>query len=100
MGLYGNLHPDYLQYFLLALCVFDLGYFTYYMVAYNLESQHTISDSLFVSVEYAAVLTTTLSFRLLGVVLFFFKPENRREVDMTHWLIAGYTGVFLALFGW
>ena len=100
MGLYGHFHPDYIQYFLLALCAFDLGYFTYYMVAFNLDSERTISDALFNSVQYAVILTFTLAFRMLGVALFFFKPENRRQDGMTHWLIIGYSGVFLTFFGW
>ncbi len=57
-------HPDTFQAVLLVLCVFDLTFFCYYLFNYELDRQHTISDTLFGDGEYRAVLTCLLACRL------------------------------------
>lgn len=88
--------PDGAQLTLLALCVFDLTFFCYYLFNYELDRQHTISDTLFGDGGYRAVLTCLLAARLLGVVLFLYRFRFKHTV----WEIVGYIGVFLAFFGW
>lgn len=85
-----------MQIALLLLCAVDLGFFTYYMIAYDIGGRNTISDSLFTKPEYAVVLSCTLAARLLGVVLYFF----RYRTASCAWIVPGCIGVSLALFGW
>ena len=73
MGLEAHLHPDGLQYLLLGVCVFDMIFFSYYLFAFELQEKQTISDSLFTRVEYAAVLSITLTIRQTGAVMFFLR---------------------------
>lgn len=97
MGLEQHLHPDGLQYLLVGVCVFDMIFFSYYLFAYELQEQSTISDSLFTRVEYAAVLSITLTIRLTGAVMYFVRY---RFQDTCGWLVTGFIGVFLTFFGW
>ena len=97
MGLEQHLHPDGLQYLLVGVCVFDMIFFSYYLFAYELLEQSTISDSLFTRVEYAAVLSITLTIRLTGAVMYFVRY---RFQDTCGWLVTGFVGVSLTFFGW
>jgi len=92
------LFPDKLQAAILLLCAGDLAYFSFYLFAYELQEQHTISDSLFNDPSYAVILSVTLSFRMLGVVFFFY--QYRHEQDAIQWWGPGFLAVFLTLFGW
>lgn len=92
------LYPDKLQAALLILCVVDLAYFSFYLFTYELQEQHTISDSLFTNPSYAVILSLTLSFRMLGVIFFLYQYRN--ESSAQKWWALGYVGVFLTLFGW
>lgn len=87
---------DWLQLLLLAICVGDLVFFTYYLFAYELARQNTISDSLFEHGAYTVILTTTLSIRMLGVVCYTFRFRN----ENTPWVVAGLAGVCITLAGW
>lgn len=92
-------HPidlDGLQLFFLVVCAFDLGFFLYYMFAYELDSQSMISDTLFSTQEYAIVLTITLSLRMLGGVMFLYRYRDVFPV----WEYAGFIGIFITLVGW
>lgn len=88
--------PDGPQLILLALCVFDLTFFCYYLFNYELDGQHTISDSLFGDGGYRVMLTCLLAARMTGVWLFLlrFKTKNMP------WEVTGYAGILLTLFGW
>jgi hypothetical protein len=92
------LFPDRLQAALLVLCAADLAYFVFYLLAYSLQEEHTISDSLFTNPAYATILSVTLSFRMLGVVFFLYQYRN--EPDAMRWWGPGFLAVFLTLFGW
>lgn len=96
MGLSRHLHPDGMQIVLLGLCAIDLGFFMYYMFAYNLGGKNTISDSLFTRVEYRVVLSCTLTARLLGVALYFFRYRNAN----CNWIFPGCIGLVIAFGGW
>jgi hypothetical protein len=95
-GAYKFLYPDRLQLFLIGVCLFDLIFFSYYLFTYEIARQNTISDSLFEHVEYAVILTVTLSVRCLGVVLYLCRFRNEAPC----WIIVGFTGVFVTLLGW
>lgn len=95
-GIYKNLYQDWLQLFLLAVCLFDLVFFSYYLFTYELAAQNTISDSLFQHAEYLIILTVTLSVRSLGVCLYLMRYRN----EASGWVIAGFAGLFVTLFGW
>ena len=96
MGQSAHLCPDALQLALLAVCLFDLIFFSYFLFTYELSWQNTISDSLFEHGDYATILSITLTVRLLGVGLYFLRYRNEAQ----GWIITGYTGIFLTLFGW
>lgn len=87
---------DGMQLFLLAVCVFDIIFFSYYLFTYELSNRNTISDTLFTHVEYVTILSITLTCRMLGAV--FFLTQYRYE--KWSWMVAGYIGVFLTLMGW
>lgn len=87
---------DWLQLVLLGVCVGDLIFFTYYLFAYEVARRNTISDSLFEHGAYTVILTTTLSIRMLGVVLYLYRYRN----ENSPWVIAGFFGVFITLAGW
>ena len=87
---------DWLQIVLILVCLFDMGFFLYYLFSYELALQNTISDSLFTRPEYATVLTVTLTVRLLGAVLFLM----RYRYEAWDWVVPGFVGVVLTLFGW
>lgn len=95
-GIHRHLYPDGLQFTLLAVCLFDLIFFSYYLFTYELASQNTISDSLFQHVEYTVILSITLAIRSLGVALYLMRYRN----ESTGWVMAGFAGLFVALFGW
>ncbi len=95
-GLNRHLYPDGLQFALLAVCLFDLIFFSYYLFTYEIASQNTISDSLFQHVEYLIILSVTLAIRSLGVALYLMRYRN----EGTDWVMAGFAGLFVALFGW
>jgi len=91
--------PDTLQLFLLGVCLFDLGFFSFYLFTHELQWQNTISDTLFDHPEYAAILTSSLAVRMLGIALYL--SRFRYEGGPVYgWLIAGFLGVFFTLFGW
>lgn len=96
MGLIQHLHPDKMQITLLLISAVELGFFLYYMFAYNMGGKNTISDSLFTRPEYAVVLTCTLTARITGVALYFFRYRNHSCA----WIIPGCLGIAMALFGW
>ena len=91
-----HLYPDSLQLFLLGVCAFDLIFFSCYLFIHELNSKSMISDTLFTTPAYAIVLTITLFTRLLGVALFLY----RYGTVNTNWVITGFFGVSLAMFGW
>ena len=95
-GIHRHLYPDGLQFFLLGVCLFDLVFFSYYLFTYELASQNTISDSLFQHVEYTIILSITLAIRSLGTALYLMRYRN----EQTGWVMAGFAGLFVALFGW
>ena len=95
-GLNKHLYPDELQLVILAVCVFDLAFFTYYLFSYELSIRNTISDTLRQDGWYLTVLSVSLSIRMLGVCLYFLRYRNQGW----SWLVAGYSGVFLTLLGW
>ena len=95
MGLGQHIHPDRMQMALLMLCALDLGFFTYYMIAHNLEVRNAISDSRFTRPEYASVLSCTLAARVLGVVFYFVRQRKHCA-----WIVPGYVGIALAFSGW
>lgn len=80
----------------LLLCLGELIFFLYYLFAFEIDSQSTISDTLFSTPEYAVSLTLTLSLRLLGVVMFLCQYNNL----FPNWEHAGFFGVFVTLLGW
>lgn len=89
-------HLDWLQIALLLVCLFDAGFFIYYLSAFSALEQKTISDTLFEHNEYRIVLTVLLAFRLTGATLFlarfrFKSPEME---------FAGFAGIISALIGW
>lgn len=89
-------HPDNAQKLLLALCVFDLAFFCYYLFEIELERQSTISDTLFTDGKYLAVLSVLLAFRMTGAALFIMRFRYKH----CGWEVTGYMGVALALLGW
>lgn len=91
-----DMELDGLQFFFLAVCVYELGFFMFYMFMYELSQQSTISDTLFSTPEYAVVLTLALSLRMLGGVMFLFRYRDVFPV----WEYAGFVGIFITLFGW
>lgn len=91
-----ELYLDKPQLALLTLCVGDMVFFTYYFFAYQIPAQNTISDSLFDHGVYAALLSVFLALRLLGVVLYLL----RYRYENTPWVVAGFVGVCVTLFGW
>jgi len=93
---YHTMYLDNLQLLLLAICIFDMIFFSYYLFVYEISEQHTISDTLFSNVEYVTILSITLTCRMLGAV--FFLTQYRYE--RWGWMVAGYIGVFLTLLGW
>jgi len=95
-GIHKHLYQDWLQLFLLAVCLFDLIFFSYYLFTYELAAQNTISDSLFQHVEYLVVLSVTLAIRSLGVCLYLMRYRN----EASDWVITGFAGLFVALLGW
>ena len=68
------------------------------MFEFELSKQSTISDTLFSTPEYAAVLTVTLAMRLTGGVIYLL-PRHSRERE-PEWEKTGYVGIILALAGW
>ena len=96
MGLFQHLHPDGLQWAFLGVCVFDMVFVTYYLFAFDLRDQHTISDSLFSHADYASILSVTLTTRLLAVALFLLRYRN----EAWSWMVQGYSGIFLTGLGW
>ena len=96
MGQLQHLHPDGLQWIFLGVCLFDMVFFTYYLFAYDLQDQHTISDSLFSHADYASILSITLTTRLLAVALFLLRYKH----EAWGWMVQGYSGVFLTALGW
>jgi hypothetical protein len=95
-GIYKHLYQDWLQLFLLAVCLFDLIFFSYYLFTYELAKQNTISDSLFEHHEYTIVLSITLAIRSTGVALYLLRYRN----EANGWVIAGFAGITQTLFGW
>lgn len=95
-GIYKHLYQDWLQLFLLAVCLFDLIFFSYYLFTYELAKQNTISDSLFEHQEYTIVLSITLAIRSTGVALYLLRYRN----EANGWVIAGFAGITVTLFGW
>ena len=95
-GLNKHLYPDSLQLFLLAVCLFDLVFFSFYLFTYELAKQNTISDSLFQHPEYVIVLSITLAIRSLGVCLYLMRFRN----ENSGWVITGFVGLFVTLSGW
>lgn len=95
-GLNKHLYPDGLQLFLLAVCLFDLVFFSFYLFTYELARQNTISDSLFQHPEYVIILSVTLAIRSLGVCLYLMRFRN----ENSGWVITGFVGLFTTLFGW
>jgi hypothetical protein len=93
---YQYVHIDGLQLFLVGVCGVDMIFFTCFLFAYELDKQNTISDSLFDRPDYLIVLSIALSLRLLGVAFFHLRYRN----SSTAWVIAGFCGLFLTLFGW
>lgn len=87
---------DNVQKFLLALCLFDLIFFCYYLFHYEIDKQNTISDTLMSVPQYAIILTILLATRALGGVLFLVRFRNQYP----SWEIAGFCGIFTALGGW
>ena len=94
MSSYENM--DWMQLALLAICVFDMIFFAYYLFTYEISEQDTISDTLFTRVEYVTVLTITLVCRMLGA--FFFLTQYRFQ--HWNWMVVGYLGVLFTLLGW
>ena len=91
-----HIHPDAHQLFFLGLCLFDLGFFMFYLFRYELNTQSMISDTLFSTPEYAIVLSITLGLRLLGAAMFVF----RYRYEFPVWEGVGYLGVCITAFGW
>jgi hypothetical protein len=91
-----HLYQDNLQLVLLALCVGDMAFFTYYFIAHQIPNQNTISDSLFDHGAYAVLLSVFLALRLLGVVLYLLRFRN----ENTPWVVAGFIGVCVTFVGW
>lgn len=85
-----------MQKVLLALCAFDLAFFCYYLINFELDRQHTISDTLFTDVGYRTMLTVLLAFRMTGVCLF----VARFRFKHCGWEVTGYIGAALACVGW
>ena len=96
MNGYKYVHLDGSQLFFVGVCGFDIIFFTYYLLSYELDKQNTISDSLFTRPDYAIVLSIALFFRLLGVGLYLYRYQNLR----VHWVMVGYLGIFLTAAGW
>jgi hypothetical protein len=90
-------HPDWMQTMVLLLCLFDFGFFNYYLFRFEIDKQNTISETLFTDAGYSIVLTITLYFRLLAVVLFLCRFKKKQHQA---WQIAGYVGASLAAIGW
>lgn len=91
-----HIHPDFHQILLLLICTFDLGFFLYYLFAYNLKEQNTISDALFSYPEYVVVLTVLLACRTLAVALYFGRYRNANP----EWVGIGLFFIGVTLFGW
>lgn len=89
-------HPDWMQMVVLAVCVFDFVFFTYYLFRFELDKQNTISETLFTDAGYTIVLTTLLHSRLLAVALFLCRFKKQHQA----WQIAGFIGACLASIGW
>ena len=87
---------DRMQKALLALCLFDLVFFCYYLFNFEIRRQSTISDTLFTMPEYTVVLSVLLAIRMMWGALF----VHRFRYKHAGWEIAGYMGVSLALLGW
>lgn len=88
--------PDYHQLFFLGVCLFDLGFFLFYLFAYELDTQSMISDTLFTTPEYAIVLSITLGIRLLGAAMFIYRFRDVYPM----WEYIGYIGICITAFGW
>ncbi len=89
-------HTDGKQKFLLALSLFDLIFFCYYLFRFEIARQSTISDTLFAMQEYRVVLTVLLALRLTGGWMFLYRFRDKHHL----WEMAGYLGLILALVGW
>lgn len=86
----------WLQPALLLLCLFELVFFAYYMLRFEIQTQSTISDTLFSTPEYAITLSLTLTIRLMGGALYLY----RFRYEYPKWEIIGYFGLVCALSGW
>lgn len=91
-----QLYLDTPQLFLLAVCVADMIFFTYYLFTYEVARQNTISDSLFEHGAYTVVLTVFLAIRLFAVALYLI----RYRYENSSWVVAGFIGVLVTFFGW
>ena len=85
-----------LQPVLLLICLCELVFFVYYMLAFELQRQSTISDTLFSTPEYAVTLSVALATRLLVGALYLW----RFRYEYPKWEIMGYLGLTSALSGW
>ena len=88
--------PDNLQKGLLAICLFDLSFFSYYLFNFEMIKQSTISDTIFTDTGYKVVLTFLLASRLLGGGLFLLRFRFKHRL----WEWAGYAGMAAAFGGW
>ena len=96
MGCLGVRRLDNLQRFMLAVCLADAVFFSYYLFGFSIQTQSTISDMLFTRPEYTVVMTVLLAVRLLGGVLFLYRFQRKcQELE-----VAGMLGIGLALTGW
>ena len=87
---------DRMQKSILALCLFELVFFCYYLFRFELGKQSTISDTLFTMPEYTVVLILLLAIRMTCGALFVYRFRYKHA----GWEITGYIGVSLALLGW
>jgi hypothetical protein len=89
-------HPDSMQKVLLALSVFDLFFFSYYLFNFEIARQSTISDTLFTDSGYKVVLTVLLACRLLGGAFFLYRFRFKHCL----WEWTGILGILVSFGGW
>jgi hypothetical protein len=85
-----------MQAFLLLVCTFEMGFFVFVFLDMNVHQQYMISDRIFETAYYKAILTITLAWRLLVVMMY----VNRFRYKGAEWYTVGWIGPCVAFPGW
>lgn len=81
---------------LLLLCAMELLFFVLMLSIYEAPSRAMISDTIFADPAYRVALTLMLALRLTVVALFVYSRKGHGDCPV----VAGFSGVILAIGGW